>query len=167
MTSIGLDMPDIISYDKLTFEHDPWGRLVLSLPEGPRYAGVEPVRCFPLTNPTHAIALLDAEGREILNLPTLDVLAPAERDVLQRELAEREFVPVIQRIAATSAPNPPCRWDVETDRGRTSFQLESDDDCRRLGPQAVLIADSNGIRYSIPDIDQLDASSQRIVRRLV
>ncbi|MBC8114511.1 MAG: DUF1854 domain-containing protein, partial [Candidatus Saccharimonas sp.] len=78
-----------------------------------------------------------------------------------------EFVPVIQRIAATSALHPPCRWDVETDRGRTSFQLESDDDCRRLGPQAVLIADSNGIRYSIPDIDQLDASSQRIVRRLV
>ena len=160
-------MPDIISYDKLTFEHDPWGQLVLSLPDGTKYAGVEPVRCFPLTNPTRAIALLDGEGREILNLPTLDVLAPAARDVLQRELAEREFVPVIQRIVATNTPHPPCRWDVETDRGRTSFQLESDDDCRRLGPQAVLIADSNGIRYSIPNIDQLDASSQRIVRRLV
>lgn len=167
MTPIGFDMPDTISYDKLTFARDAWGQLVVSLPDGTQYTGVEPVRCFPLTNPMHAIALLDGEGREILNLPTLDVLAPAARDILQRELAEREFVPVIRRIAATSAPNPPCRWDVDTDRGRTSFQLESDDDCRRIGSRGVLIADSNGIRYSIPDIDQLDASSQRIVRRLV
>ena len=160
-------MPDINGYDRLTFEHDPWGRLVLSLPDGTRHAGVEPVRCFPLTNPTHAIALLDGEGHEILNLPSLDVLAPAAREVLLCELAEREFVPVIQRVVATSALHPPCRWDVETDRGRTSFQLESEDDCRRLGPHAVLIADSNGIRYTIPRIDQLDAGSQRIVRRLV
>ena len=166
-TTTGFDMPDITSYDKLKFDRDAWGQLVLSLPDGTQHAGVEPVRCFPLTNPTHAIALLDGEGHEILNLPTLDVLAPAARDILQRELVEREFVPVIQRIAATSAPNPPCRWDVETDRGRTSFQLESDDDCRRLGPHGVLIADSNGIRYTIPDINRLDASSQRIVSRLV
>ena len=156
-----------ISFPELTFHRNAWGQLVLSLPDGTRHSGVEPVRCFPLSDPTHAIALLDAEGREILNLTSLDVLSPAARDILQRELAEREFVPVIHRIVATSAPNPPCRWDVETDRGRTSFQLESDDDCRRLGPHGVLIADSNGIRYSITEIGKLDASSQRIVRRLV
>ncbi len=156
-----------IDLSELTLHRDGWGQLVLTLPDGTQHAGVEPVRCFPLTDPTHAIALLDAEGHEILNLPTFEALAPAARETLQRELAEREFVPVIRRIVATSAPNPPCRWDVDTDRGRTSFHLESDDDCRRLGPQSVMIADANGIRYSIPDIGQLDASSQRIVRRLV
>ena len=156
-----------ICFSELTFDRNAWGQLVLSLPDGTQHSGVEPIRCFPLSDPTHAIALLDVEGREILNLPTLDLLAPAARDFLQRELAEREFVPVIHRIVATSAPNPPCRWDVETDRGRTSFQLESDDDCRRIGPHAVLVADSNGIRYLIPEIGKLDAASQRIVRRLV
>lgn len=160
-------MPDSICYDKLTFERDLWGQLVLSLPDGTQHAGVEPVRCFPLSNPTHAISLVDCDGHEILNLPTLDVLSPVARDVLHRELAEREFVPNIQRVVSTSAPNPPCRWDVETDRGRTSFQLESDDDCRRIGSQGVVIADSNGIRYLIPDINRLDSSSQRVIRRLV
>lgn len=160
-------MPDGDLLSELVFHRDDWGQLVLTLPDGTLYAGIEPVRCFPLTDPAHSIALLDADGGEILNLPSLDVLNPAARDTLQQELVEREFVPVIQRIVSTSTPNPPCRWEVETDRGRTSFQLESDDDCRRLGTAGALIADANGIRYAIPDISRLDTASQRIVKRLV
>jgi len=155
------------SFAELTLDRNAWGQLELTLPDGTRHSGVEPVRCFPLSDPAHAIALLDAEGREILNLPSLEVLAPAAREILQRELAEREFVPVIRRIVATSALHPPCRWDVETDRGVTSFQLESEDDCRRLGPQSVLIADAHGVRYLIAEIGKLDASSQRTIRRIV
>ena len=56
---------------------------------------------------------------------------------------------------------------VETDRGATSFLLESEDDVRKLGPHRVMIADSNGIRYTIPDVRKLDSHSQRIVQRLV
>ncbi len=160
-------MTDDEVFSKLVFDRDQWGQLVMSLPDGTRHVGVEPVRCFPLSDPNHAISLLDADGRELFNLSSLDVLSPAAREALQRELAEREFVPVIQRIVSTSTPNPPCRWDVETNRGRTSFQLESDDDCRRLGLNGILIADSNGIRYTIPDVTQLDAASKRIVRSLI
>ena len=163
----GTAMNDSELFSKLVFDRDQWGQLVMTLPDGTRHVGVEPARCFPLTDPTHAISLLAADGHELFNLPSLDALSTVAREALQRELAEREFVPVIQRIIVTSTPNPPCRWDVETDRGRTSFQLESDDDCRRIGPHAVLVADSNGIRYLIPEIGKLDAASQRIVRRLV
>ena len=152
---------------RLTFHRDAWGQLVMVMPDGTEHLGVEPIRCFPLSDRAHAIALLDGNGHEIFNLPSLESVSSAARDILEYELAEREFVPVIQRIVATSAPNPPCFWDVETNRGRTRFQLESDDDCRRLGPTSVLSADSNGIRYSIPNIEQLDAFSRRIIRRLV
>jgi hypothetical protein len=151
----------------LTFDKDQWGRLTLKLDSGRVYAGVEPVRCFPLTDPKRVIALLDAEGHEILTLPDLNSLNPEARQFLEAELASRDFVPVIQRVISTSNPHPPCRWTVVTDRGQTGFQLESEDDIRRLGPDRILIADSNGIRYLIADLQQLDAASKRIVQRLV
>jgi hypothetical protein len=151
----------------LKFDRDDWGRLVVVLENGKRYVGVEPVRCFPLSDPSNSIALLDADGREIVTLPSLDALNLEAQKVVENELAMREFVPVIKRVVSTTNPNPPCRWSVETDRGSTSFQLESEDDIRKLGSDSVLIVDSNGIRYSIPQIKQLDAATQRIVHRLV
>jgi hypothetical protein len=151
----------------LTFERDEWGRLVLKTGDGKSYVGVEPVRCFPLSDPEKAIALLDPEGKEILTLPDMDSLNLAARDSLRSELAARDFVPVIQKVVSASNPSPPCQWSVQTDRGATSFLLESEDDVRKLGPHRVMIADSNGIRYTIPDVRKLDSHSQRIVQRLV
>lgn len=157
-------MTDLAS---LAFDRDQWGRLTLKLDNGRVHVGVEPVRCFPLTDPSRVIALLDSEGHEILTLPELSSLNPEARQFLEAELASRDFVPVIQRVISASHPHPPCRWSVVTDKGQTSFQLESEDDIRRLGPHRILIADSNGIRYLIADMRALDASSKRIVQRLV
>lgn len=156
-------MTDITS---LTFERDAWGRLLLKQVDGQIHTGVEPVRCFPLSDPEKSIALLDSEGKEILTLPDLNSLGSEARAILESELAARDFVPVIVRVISTTNPNPPCQWSVETDRGNTSFLLESEDDVRKLGPNRVMIADSNGIRYTIPDIRQLDSHTQRIVQRL-
>lgn len=153
-------------YIEIQVIQDQWGQLVLTLKDGTVHQGVEPIRCFPLSDPEHSIALVDGDGRELINLPSLDVLNPTAREAILRELTEREFAPVIWRISATSAPGPPCVWTVETDRGLTSFQLESEDDIRRLGSGAV-IADSHGIRYKIKDISALDVQSQRIIRRLI
>jgi len=151
----------------LAFERDEWGRFVLKTGDGKTYVGVEPVRCFPLSDPEKSIALLDPEGKEILTLPDMNSLNLAARDALRSELAARDFVPTIEKVVSASNPHPPCQWSVETDRGATSFLLESEDDVRKLGPHRVMIADSNGIRYTIPDVRKLDSHSQRIVHRLV
>lgn len=160
-------MSDSIDFAKIRLHKDAWGQLVVTLPSGNVITGVEPLRSFPLSDPNRLISLLSGEGHEVVRLPSLDSLNPEARELLRRELAEREFVPVIERIVSTSAPSPPCRWNVETNRGQTSFQLESEDDIRRLGPNGALIADSHGIRYSIPNVEALDSSSQRIVRHFV
>ena len=151
----------------LSFRKNEWGQLVLVMPDGAEHPGIDPVRCFPLTDPDHVIALLDPEGKEVICLPSLEVLNPESREFIRRELAERDFVPVIQKIMTTSAPYPPCIWNVETDRGKTSFHLESEDDIRSLDKSGIVIADSNGIRYKILDISKLDSTSRRIVRQVV
>jgi hypothetical protein len=148
-----------------TLQRDPWGRLVLIDADGRRHVGVDPVRAFPISDPEHYISICDADGREIAFIEVLAEVAPDVRQILQDELAQREFVPVIDRIVRVSSDISPADWQVETDRGPTQFTLNSDDDVRRLGPHRALMIDTRGIRYLIPDTRALDAGSRHILDR--
>lgn len=152
---------------RFELQRDAWGRLVLLEPDGRKHVGVEPVRAFPISDPEHAIALCDPDGREILYLESLENLSSQSRQLLKEELAQREFVPAIARIVSVSSDAAPCDWDVETDRGPTRFTLSNEDDVRLLGPHRALIADSQGLRYQIPDIRALDAASRRSLERFL
>ncbi len=145
--------------------YDAWGRLVLTDADGRQHVGVEPVRAFPISDPRHGLALLDAEGRELAWIDSLDDLPAPVRRVLEDDLARREFLPVIRRILKVSAPVEPSEWEVETDRGTTRFVLNSEDDVRPLGDSRALIHDARGIRYLIPDLRRLDATSRRLLER--
>lgn len=150
----------------ISFSRDDWSRLLLHRAGGMSPTVVEPVRCFPLTHPHEHISLLDPEGHEVLRIASLADLPAEQRQSLERELAEREFSPVILRIIRAGA-SPPCSWDVETDHGPTRFEIDSDDDFRRLPDGTVIIMDANGIRFRIPDVKRLDAPSQAILRRFL
>jgi hypothetical protein len=145
--------------------HDAWGRLVLIDAAGRQHVGVEPVRAFPISEPRQGVALLDAEGKEVLWIDRLDELAPALRGVLEEALARREFMPVLRRVLRISTAVEPSEWEVETDRGPTRFVLNSEEDVRRLDDRRALIVDARGIRYLIPDREQLDAASRRLLER--
>lgn len=146
-------------------DHDAWGRLVLIDADGRQHSGVDVIRAFPLSDPRHGIAICDAHGRELLWLDDLDALPPALAQQIEDELAKREFVPIIRRIVKVSSPVEPSEWEVDTDRGRTSFVLGSEDDVHELDERRALITDTHGIRYLISDIEQLDANSRRLLER--
>jgi hypothetical protein len=133
------------------------------LADGEVFADAVPLRLFPLSEPLKWIALLDAEGRERVLLDSTESLAEADRGLLIEELSRREFVPVIERIVWVSGNSEPCSWKVQTDRGETEFVLKDENDIRRLGSHSVLVVDSHGIRYLIPNRDQVDAYSRRII----
>jgi hypothetical protein len=145
--------------------HDAWGRLILTDADGRQHVGVEPVRAFPITDPRHGIALCDADGHELLWIDDLDTLPPTLCRFLEEDLARREFVPVVRRIVRISAPVEPSEWEVDTDRGRTRFVLNSEDDVRRLGDHRALLVDAHGIHYLIPDLRALDTTSRRLLER--
>lgn len=133
--------------------------------QGRRHENVEPIRAFPISDPEHWISLCDPNGREIVQIRDLAELDVEQRTLLLSELTRREFVPVIRRIESISSLAEPCEWFVETDRGLTSFVLNSDEHVRKLGQDRALILDSDGLRYLVPDAKQLDTHSRRLLSR--
>jgi hypothetical protein len=145
-----------------------FGRLVYVGTDGVAHDHVTPVRAFAISAPDEGIALMSAEGKELLWIDSLDALPEAARALIADELAQREFMPVIRRIISVSSYATPSTWQVETDRGATSLILKSEDEIRRLkGPGALLIADSQGIHFLIRDRKMLDAHSQKILKRFL
>jgi len=147
----------------IELELDADGRLVFTDSDGNRYAPIEPVRSFPITDPDHWISLCTPDGREIISIADTARLRPEHRALLERELTRREFVPVIQQIKEISSQTDPSIWTVETDRGPTQFELRSDDDLRKLGPTSLLLVDKAGIRYLIPNVTALDGHSRKLL----
>lgn len=143
------------------------GRLVFAGADGETHVGVVPVRAFPIAAPEEGIALVSAEGRELAWLDRLADLPEAERSLVAEELASREFMPEISRIVAVSSFATPSTWRVATDRGEASFVLKGEEDIRRLGAGALLIADSHGIQFLIRDSASLDRHSRRLLDRFL
>jgi hypothetical protein len=144
---------------------DAWGRLALVDANGHRHIGVDPVRAFPITSPRQGISICSAEGKEILWVENLEDLPQPVRGLLEEALARREFVPVVRRILKINTLTEPSEWEVETDRGRTRFVLNNEDDVRRLDDHRAMVIDAQGIRYLIPDTWSLDAGSRRLLER--
>ena len=60
-----------------------------------------------------------------------------------------------------------CTWSVTTDRGPTRFVLKGEEDIRRLGKGALLIASAEGINFRIADQLALDRHSRRLLERFL
>ena len=164
MTSPSADSTPLLLPTRI--QRHPWGRLVMTTSDGQTLAGVVPVRAFPISDPDHWISICDEHGQEILRIDDIATLAADVRKIIELELAQREFVPVIRRILSATH-HEPSDWIVETDRGRTSFQLSNDDDVRRLEPDQASIVDAHGIRYLITSIRRLDGGSRRILEHFL
>ena len=87
------------------------------------------------------------------------------RALLEDELAHREFMPTIEHVISVVSDTEPAKWHVTTNRGEIRFLLAGDDDVRLLGPNRVLVIDTHGVRYLIPDARKLDAASRRMLDR--
>lgn len=143
-----------------------FGKLVLSDAEG-THEGVVPVRAFPIAAPETGIALVDADGHELAWIARLADLPAEIRALLEEELKNREFLPVIKRLLQVSSFAVPSTWDVETDRGDARFVLKGEEDIRRIAQDTLLIADSHGVQYLVRDVQALDKASRKLLDRFL
>lgn len=146
---------------------DTHGRLTLTEPDGQRHEGVVPVRAFPISAPDDGLSLVSHDGHELAWIDHIDMLQPAQRQLIEEELALREFTPTIHRITDVSTFSTPSTWSVDTDRGPTTFVLKSEDDIRRLGNGRLLIASGQGMQFGVPQVADLDRHSRKLLERFL
>ncbi len=150
-----------------TLKRDSYGQLVLTTKNGESHAGVVPVRAFPIAAPDEGIALVNSEGHEVGWVERIADLPPAIAQLVEEELASREFVPEIERILDVSSFACPSTWQVATNRGQSSLILKGEEDIRRLSQSRLMIADTNGIEFLIRDIGTLDRHSRKLLDRFL
>lgn len=150
-----------------TLSRDRFGRLVYRGADGTIRVGVVPVRAFPISAPADGVSLLGPDGRELAWIERPAELPAPLRELVEGELAAREFVPEIVGISAVSGFVTPCTWHVTTDRGETQFVLRGEEWIRRLSRSTLLIADQHGIHYLLRDIDSLDRTSRKLLDRFM
>jgi hypothetical protein len=144
---------------------DSLGRLVFVDTKGHSHVGVHPVRAFPITAPGAGIGIMDQSGKEVFWYSDVAVIPKQELQLIEEELAAREFMPVIEKITKVSTFDTPSIWDIETDRGPTRIRLKGEEDIRRIAGNTLLIADSNGLQFLIKDSTALDKVSKKLLDR--
>ena len=148
-------------------QRDAFGRWTLVLADGKRHTPVTAIRAYPITDPEGGVALMDAEGHELLWIDALAQLAPAVRGQVLQALTEREFLPVIEKLEGVSSFATPSTWAVVTDRGGTQFLLKGEEDIRRLTGTVLLINDADGVQYMIRDLAAMDKHSRKLLDRFL
>ena len=143
------------------------GRLLFTAANGQAHEGVTPVRAFPLAAPDEGLSLVSTDGHELAWIARLSALPELLLDLLREELALRDFNPEITRLVSVSTFATPSVWSVETNRGPTSFVLKGEEDIRRLGAGALLIASGQGVQYSVLDMGALDRGSRKLLERFL
>lgn len=126
---------------------------------------VKVARCFPWSLQEGYVSVRNKEGKEIALLTDLDGLDPETRQIIERELRDKVFVPKIRRITRYTAEFDVVYISAETDRGKVTFQIRNRDDVRVLSTRRALFRDVDGNIYEVEDISALDRASQKHIEQ--
>jgi hypothetical protein len=146
---------------------DPMGSWSVCMADGMIYTGVTVVRPFPISAAGESVAILNAEGHEVVWIEQLAALPEELQNRLNEALNQREFMPVIQRLDQVASFATPSVWKVQTDRGATEFVLKGEEDIRKLSNKTLIISDAHGVQYLIKDLSALDRHTRKLLDRFM
>ena len=151
------------------FRTDPSDTRVRLTLDGDRsWREVRIARAFPFSDPDHYIGFRDGDDKDVGLLIDLRDLDAASRQIIDEELARRYFTPKIERVTAVSEKFGVVTWDVETDRGERHFIVRNlRDNTYSLGPNRLMMTDSDGNRYEIPNVSSVGAKALQVLSRVM
>lgn len=141
---------------------DSFGRLRLEA-RGTFYEDVRVARAFPISAPDRNIAFQDAQGKQIGMVADMRRLDRESRRLLQEELEMMYFSTRILQVLHVVSRRGVTTWRLVTDRGPCTIYVKDRSDIRTLPDGRVLITDMHGIRYEIPNPEELDEESRRFL----
>ena len=143
-------------------ERDTAGRLVVHV-EGRDEPLVDArvARCFPWSIPDSYVSIRDKDGKEIALLKSLEELNGDSRKIVEQELRDKVFNPMIRRVIEFKTEFGVTSITAETDRGEVTFQIRTRDDVRVLSPTRALFRDVDGNTYELADLYALDPASRK------
>lgn len=148
---------------EIEISRDGANRLRLTTAGGETFDAVKPVRAFPLTSPDNCVFLMDAEGSEIGLIPDVTHLEDRSRHILEEELSQEYFVTRIDAIRGVKSRHGVTTWELMTERGDRTIHVKDRTDIRKLPGRRVLFTDVEGMRYEVPNAEQLDNRSQNLL----
>lgn len=120
-----------------------------------------PAKAFPFDGEETFLSLLNADNEELGMIPDLSVFSPEQADLLRAELKKRYFMPKIRAIKKIEDHFSVSHWKVETDLGPLDFSVkEAQKNIIRVTETRLIVVDSDGCRYEIPDHTALDRRSR-------
>ena len=124
------------------------------------------VSVFPLSARMKRVALFDRDGEEIGILSRIKCLDRESRRLIDQMLDKTYYMPIIEKILGISDHMGMEKWQVETSRGKCSFEVRFPRrNVRFLNPQRLMIKDVDGNRYEIRDWRSLDRRSRKLLTR--
>ena len=139
------------------------GQLELHLADGTVHTEVLVVPAFPISRPNRFVYFRDKEGNELGILIDPRRLDKESREIVLAQADQAYFMPRITRILRVEERMGIAQWEVETDRGWSSFDVVSrSESVWFVGRNRVVIRDADGNRYLIADVTALDRRSRRL-----
>jgi len=163
----GYHPEDVVMHDP-TRTHarlDSLGRLEVTLPDGSVHQDVKVALAFPISRPKRFIYLLDQEGKELGLIADPRKMEREARELLLAQADQAYFMPRITGIRRIEENMGIARWEVETDRGWSIFDVvaRSENSHWYVGRNKIVVRDADGNRYLIEDTTALDSRSRRML----
>ena len=106
-------------------------------------------------------------GKELVWIDDLATVSDVDRQVIERALQMREFMPEILRLDGVNSFSTPSTWRVQTNRGPTEFVLKGEEDIKRLSTNTLIVADAHGVQFLIRDLPALDRHTRKLLDRFL
>jgi hypothetical protein len=158
----------VLLSDTCTFERREHGVLVMRGPDKAPARRVVVRRMFPVSHPSELISVLDGEETEVGVIEDLAAFPHAVRKLIEDELDQHYFVPVITEVRSIKLEFGFFRWNTVTTAGEREFYVKGrTENIRRQGGNRLIITAVDNCRYEIPDFTRLSKPSLRVLDRVL